>query len=65
MTPDEIRDGLRNAAVRREQADRDKAEATEDLRRWLREAGPTNISHAEAARLAGLSRNGAYQLLRR
>ena len=65
MTPDEIRDGLRNAAVRREQADRDKAEATEDLRRWLREAEPTNISHAEAARLAGLSRNGAYQLLRR
>lgn len=65
MTPDEIRQRLQDAARRREQADRDHREATDDLRRWLERARETNISHTEAAKLAGLSRNGAYDLMNR
>lgn len=65
MTPDDIRQGIQQAAERRKQAERERREATEDLRAWLLRARETNISHSEAAQLAGLSRNGAYDLLGR
>lgn len=65
MKPDEIREGIKSAAARRADADAARREATEDLIHWLRLAQDSSITHAEAARLAGLSRNGAYGLLRR
>jgi hypothetical protein len=63
--PDVIRERIRSAATARCEAEAEKAKATARLTRALREAAASNISHSEAARLAGLSRNGAYELLRK
>lgn len=64
MTADEVRQALRDTAHRRMVAGQEHREATAVLARYLREARETSVSHAEAARLAGLSRNGAYKLMR-
>lgn len=55
--------GIRQAAKRRERADRVRREATADLRDRIREAQAAGVSIAQIAREAGLSRQGVYDLL--
>jgi hypothetical protein len=62
---EKIREGICGAAAARAEADEAKSKATADLVRWLQRAEAAGISHSEAARLAGLTRNGAYHLLGR
>lgn len=62
---EKIREGIRAAAAARAKADDEKRKATADLVRWLRRAEAAGIPHAEIARLAGVTRNGAYHLLGR
>lgn len=63
MTDREAIKGLRGAAKRRERADQARHEATEDLRRYAREAKAAGVSMSQIAREAGLSRQGLYDLL--
>ncbi len=65
MTEAQILQRLRGAASRRERADRDKREATDDLYRLAREAQAAGVSISQIAREAGLSRQGVYDLLAR
>lgn len=54
---------IQAAARKREEADRAKREATEELRHYCREGQSAGISVTEIARLAGLSRQAVYDLL--
>lgn len=60
---EQVIQGLRRAAKRRERADRARSEATTDLRRLAREAQEAGVPIARIAREAGLSRQGVYDLL--
>ncbi len=62
---DEIRSRLRCAAALRQQADEAKGEATLKLTSALKDAADHGISHSESSRLGGVTRNGAYELLRK
>ena len=55
--------GIRQAAKRRERADKTRREATNDLRRYCLEAQQAGVSISQIAREAGLSRQGVYDLL--
>jgi AcrR family transcriptional regulator len=63
MTENEAVRGLRGAAKRRASADRKRREATDDLRRFAREAQKAGVSMSQIAREAGVSRQGLYDLL--
>jgi DNA invertase Pin-like site-specific DNA recombinase len=54
---------IRQAAKRRERADKARREATADLRERIREAQAAGVSIAQIAREANLSRQGVYDLL--
>jgi hypothetical protein len=59
-----IRRQLEAAAAARAEADSLHAKATADLKRALRKAWATpGLSKVEAARLAGLSRSAAYEMV--
>lgn len=65
MTADDIRAGLRDAAKRRAEADKRHAHATADLVRFLQAASESKeISQTEAAELGGVTRTGAWGLLK-
>jgi DNA invertase Pin-like site-specific DNA recombinase len=55
--------GIRQAAKRRQKAERTRHEATEDLRERMRQAQSEGVSISRIAREAGLSRQGVYDLL--
>jgi len=55
--------GIRNAARARERAAKARHKATEELRRYVREAQEAGVSISQIAREAGLSRQGVYDLL--
>jgi DNA-binding phage protein len=63
MTEAEAIKGIRQAAKRRERAVKARREATDVLRRYLREAQQAGVSISQIAREAGLSRQGVYDLL--
>jgi hypothetical protein len=63
--PDDVRQRLRAAARERAAADEAKELATANLTRALEESANAGISHSEASRLGGVTRNGAYELLRK
>lgn len=54
---------IKRAARKRAKADEAKREATEDLRRYCREAREAGVSITQIASEAGLSRQGVYDLL--
>lgn len=54
---------IKSAARKREKADTAKREATEDLRRYCKEAREAGVSITRIASEAGLSRQGVYDLL--
>lgn len=54
---------LQSAARKRAKADEAKREATEDLRRYIKEAQDAGVSITRIASEAGLSRQGVYDLL--
>ncbi len=54
---------IRRAARKREKADQTKREATEELRRYCREAQAAGVPITRIASEAGLSRQGVYDLL--
>jgi len=54
---------IQSAARKREKADAAKREATEDLRRYCKEAQKAGVSVTRIAAEAGLSRQGVYDLL--
>lgn len=54
---------IRGAASRRDRADRDKRQATDDLRNFVRQARESGVSITRIASEAGLSRQGVYDLL--
>lgn len=63
--PDSIRRGLRAAAERRLKAGIDHDVATEELKEFLAAAKQhPKVSFTEAAKLGGLSREGAYKMLK-
>jgi F0F1-type ATP synthase membrane subunit b/b' len=65
MSDDEIRSGLAEAAKDRGQADQLRAEATERLADLLRRARDADaITMTEAAKLGGVSRVAAYELVK-
>jgi hypothetical protein len=51
------------AANRRQRADDSRREATAELREWCRRAHDAGITITEIAGVAGLSRQGVYDLL--
>lgn len=51
------------AARRRERAEASKRQATDDLREWCRHAHDAGVTITEIASVAGLSRQGVYDLL--
>lgn len=55
--------GIRRAARERERATKARQKATDDLRRYVREAQEAGVSITQIAREAGLSRQGVYDLL--
>lgn len=55
--------GIRRAAKRRENADKARKAATDELRELCRTAHSEGVSIAQIAREAGLSRQGVYDLL--
>jgi AcrR family transcriptional regulator len=55
--------GIRKAAKQRERAAKARSRATDDLRRYCREAQAAGVSISQIAREAGLSRQGVYDLL--
>lgn len=55
--------GIRQAAKRREKADRMRREATEELRELCRQAQSEGVQITRIASEAGLSRQGVYDLL--
>ena len=54
---------VRQAAKRRERADKARREATADLSDRIREAQAAGVPIAQIAREAGLSRQGVYDVL--
>jgi len=54
---------IRGAAKRRESADTAKRQATDDLRRYCKDAQDAGVSVTRIASEAGLSRQGVYDLL--
>lgn len=54
---------IKSAARKRERADTAKREATNDLRRYCKEAQAAGVSITQIASEAGLSRQGVYDLL--
>jgi DNA-binding phage protein len=54
---------IRRAARKRQRADEVKREATEELRRYCREARAAQVPITRIASEAGLSRQGIYDLL--
>jgi DNA invertase Pin-like site-specific DNA recombinase len=54
---------IKGAARKRTKADEAKREATDDLRRYCREAREAGVSITRIASEAGLSRQGVYDLL--
>lgn len=54
---------IRGAASRRAHADRDKRQATDDLREFVRQARAEKVPITKIASEAGLSRQGVYDLL--
>ncbi len=54
---------IRRAAKRREYAERLRVQATDDLRRQMRQAQTEGVPIAQIAREARLSRQGVYDLL--
>jgi hypothetical protein len=65
MNETEAIKGLRSAAKRRKRATEARRKATDDLRRYLREALGAGVSVSQIAREAELSRQGVYDLLDR
>jgi len=64
-TPEEIRKGLTVTAAEREAADVLHRDATARMKELLRAASAhPDMSMAEAARLAKVTRSGAYKMLR-
>jgi hypothetical protein len=63
MTEAQAIQRLRIAARQRKRADRQRHEATDDLRRFAREAQKAGVSMSQIAREAGLSRQGLDDLL--
>jgi DNA invertase Pin-like site-specific DNA recombinase len=59
----EIVKAIRQAAKRRDRADKARREAVNDLRERIREAQAAGVSISQIAREAGLSRQGVYDLL--
>jgi AcrR family transcriptional regulator len=55
--------GIRQAARRRARGNAIRREATDNLRRYCREAQEAGVSISQIAREAGLSRQGVYDLL--
>ena len=55
--------GIRRAAKSRERADAARHKATDDLRRYCKEAQDAGIPVTQIALEAGLSRQGVYDLL--
>ena len=55
--------GIRRAAKQRERADKARREATDELRRLVREAQSEGVPITRIAAEAGLSRQGVYDLL--
>jgi DNA invertase Pin-like site-specific DNA recombinase len=62
---DACRRGLREAARRRERADRLKAKANAELAELIRQGLELELPVTEIARLAGLSRWSVYDFLKR
>jgi hypothetical protein len=54
---------IQSAAKKRAKADTAKREATDDLRRYCKEAQKAGVSITRIASEAGLSRQGVYDLL--
>jgi hypothetical protein len=54
---------IKSAAAKRAKADEAKRKATNDLRRYCREAQEAGVSITRIASEAGLSRQGVYDLL--
>jgi DNA invertase Pin-like site-specific DNA recombinase len=54
---------IKGAARKRAKADEAKRDATDDLRRYCREAREAGMSITRIASEAGLSRQGVYDLL--
>jgi hypothetical protein len=54
---------VRKAANRRERADETRRNATDDLRKWCREARDAGVPITAIAEAASLSRQGVYDLL--
>ncbi len=63
MSESEAIKAIRRAAKRREYAERLRQQATEDLRRQVRQAQSEGVPIAQIAREARLSRQGVYDLL--
>jgi hypothetical protein len=55
--------GIRRAAKSRERADAAHAKATDELRRYCKDAQETGVPVTRIAQEAGLSRQGVYDLL--
>ena len=55
--------GIQNAATKRREADESRRKATDDLRLYVIEAREAKFSITEIARVAGLSRQGVYDLI--
>jgi predicted HTH domain antitoxin len=65
--PDDVRQGLQDAAERRSEARRAEQDALLDLATWLvaaYEVDNGDLSFSEAIKLAGVSRRTAYEMLR-
>jgi DNA-binding phage protein len=62
---DDIRAKLRTIGKRRAKVARERSEVAADTTRAVRAAREAGIPVAEIARLAGLSREAAYKVLRR
>lgn len=54
---------IRGAARRREKADKEKRQATDELRKFCKEAQRVGVPVTRIAAEAGLSRQGVYDLL--
>lgn len=55
--------GIRRAAKSRERADAARAKATDELRRYCKDAQDAGVPVTRIAQEAGLSRQGVYDLL--
>ena len=60
---DDLTKGIRQAARRRDRADKARREAVDELREQVRAAQAAGVSVTRIAAEAGLSRQGVYDLL--